>query len=102
MEKTHWPKPLNVTGSSKALCLIPRKSPQLANEDDLVYPMKAPIHSHRIHFWIWLISLYGVNVPRRLRADWRQQWQAESTSREMLLADCRKANENRSAALRHE
>jgi predicted permease len=36
--------------------------------------------------WLWLITLAGVIVPRRLRADWRQEWEAELTHREMLLA----------------
>ncbi|MDQ3011570.1 MAG: hypothetical protein M3X11_12795 [Acidobacteriota bacterium] len=25
----------------------------------------------------WLIRVIGVIVPRRLRADWRQEWEAE-------------------------
>src|SRR5215210_657502 len=36
---------------------------------------------------IWLIRFIGVLVPRRLRADWRQEWEAELRSREMLLAE---------------
>ncbi|MGH9844664.1 MAG: ABC transporter permease [Blastocatellia bacterium] len=36
---------------------------------------------------LWLIALVGVIVPRRLRADWRQEWEAELRYREMLLAD---------------
>jgi putative ABC transport system permease protein len=35
--------------------------------------------------WLWLITLVGVIVPRRLRADWRQEWEAELLHREMLL-----------------
>jgi hypothetical protein len=31
----------------------------------------------RFRFWLWLIRLIGVIVPRRLRADWRQEWMAE-------------------------
>ena len=38
-------------------------------------------------FWLWLIRLIGVIVPRRLRADWRQEWEAELNHRELLLAD---------------
>src|SRR5215470_11570978 len=43
---------------------------------------------------LWLIALIGVIVPRRLRADWRQEWEAELRYRERLLAewdrlDCR-------------
>src|SRR5262245_12488541 len=38
-------------------------------------------------FWLWLIRAVGVLVPRRLRADWRQEWEAELRSREMLLAE---------------
>ncbi len=35
----------------------------------------------------WLIRVIGVIVPRRLRADWRQEWEAELRYREMLLAE---------------
>jgi putative ABC transport system permease protein len=41
----------------------------------------------RFRFWLWLIRLIGVIVPRRLRADWRQEWEAELRSREMMLAE---------------
>jgi predicted permease len=34
-----------------------------------------------------LIALLGVIVPRRLRADWRQEWEAELRYREALLTD---------------
>ena len=34
-----------------------------------------------------LIALVGVIVPRRLRADWRQEWEAELRCRELLLAE---------------
>src|SRR6058998_1089725 len=37
-------------------------------------------------FWLWLIRVIGVIVPRRLRADWRQEWEAELRYRETLLA----------------
>src|SRR5262249_39760803 len=36
---------------------------------------------------LWLIKLIGVIVPRRLRADWRQEWEAELRYRETLLAE---------------
>src|SRR5688572_17315481 len=36
--------------------------------------------------WLWLVRLIGVVVPRRLRADWRQEWEAELRYRESLLA----------------
>jgi predicted permease len=36
---------------------------------------------------LWLIRLIGVIVPRRLRAGWRQEWEAELRYRETLLAD---------------
>ncbi len=38
----------------------------------------------RIH--LWLIHLIGVIVPRRLRADWRQEWEAELRCRKTLPA----------------
>jgi putative ABC transport system permease protein len=37
--------------------------------------------------YLWLIRAIGVIVPRRLRADWRQEWEAELQCREMLLAE---------------
>jgi predicted permease len=36
---------------------------------------------------LWLIKFIGVIVPRRLRADWRQEWEAELLYRELLLAE---------------
>src|SRR5262249_43802775 len=36
---------------------------------------------------LWLIRLIGIIVPQRLRADWRQEWEAELQYREMLLAE---------------
>jgi predicted permease len=41
---------------------------------------------------VWLIRLIGLIVPRRLRADWRQEWVAELQYREILLADWDKLN----------
>jgi putative ABC transport system permease protein len=41
----------------------------------------------RFRFWLWLIRMFGVIVPRRLRADWRQEWEAELRHREALLAE---------------
>src|SRR5262245_65889596 len=38
-------------------------------------------------FWLWLIRIFGVIVPLRLRADWRQEWEAELRYREELLAE---------------
>src|SRR5215510_12352609 len=40
----------------------------------------------RFRFWLWLIRVVGVIVPRRLRANWRQEWEAELRHREELLA----------------
>src|SRR5262245_24839450 len=36
---------------------------------------------------LWLITLIGIIVPRRLRSDWRHEWEAELQCREMLLAE---------------
>src|SRR6266542_2933956 len=41
----------------------------------------------RFRFWLWLIHVIGVIVPRRLRADWRREWEAELRYRETLLAE---------------
>src|SRR4030095_2630854 len=42
--------------------------------------------SSHFRFWLWLIRLIGVIVPQRLRADWKQEWEAELQHREQLLA----------------
>src|SRR5262249_45890620 len=36
---------------------------------------------------LWLIKFISVIVPRRLRADWRQEWEAELRYREALLSE---------------
>src|SRR5262245_30975488 len=41
----------------------------------------------KFRFWSWLIAFIGVIVPRRLRADWKQEWEAELRYREALLAE---------------
>ena len=41
---------------------------------------------------LWLIRTIGVIVPRRLRADWKQEWEAELRYRELLLADWDRLN----------
>ncbi|HMZ22474.1 MAG TPA: ABC transporter permease, partial [Blastocatellia bacterium] len=43
-------------------------------------------------FHLWLIQFIGLIVPRRLRADWRQEWEAELRHRETLLAEWDKLN----------
>ena len=37
--------------------------------------------------WLWLIRAIGILVPKRLRAEWRQEWEAELRYRESVLAD---------------
>src|SRR5262245_17124876 len=39
----------------------------------------------KLHHWV--IKFIGVIVPRRLRADWRQEWEAAMRYREALLAE---------------
>src|SRR5262249_6108207 len=41
----------------------------------------------RFRFWLTLIRVIGVIVPRRLRANWRQEWEAELRHREEMLAE---------------
>jgi predicted permease len=36
---------------------------------------------------LWFIRFIGVIVPRQVRADWRQEWEAELYHREMLLSE---------------
>src|SRR5262245_55440449 len=40
----------------------------------------------RFRFWRWLIRFIGVTVPRRFRARFRQEWEAELKYREAQLA----------------
>jgi predicted permease len=49
--------------------------------------MTAARQTTRFRFWLWLIRFVGLIVPRRLRADWRQEWEAELRYREALLAE---------------
>jgi hypothetical protein len=56
----------------------------------------------RFRLWLRLIHVIGVIVPRRLRADWRQEWEAELRYREELLADWEKLDwRNKLALLWH-
>src|SRR5262245_1713869 len=48
------------------------------------FRLKAGLRTFR--FWLWLIAFIGVIVPRRLRADWRREWEAELHHREETLA----------------
>lgn len=50
------------------------------------------VQTIRFRFWLWLIRVIGVIVPRRLRADWKQEWEAELRYRELMLADWDKLN----------
>src|SRR5262249_36962870 len=58
-------------------------------ESDGVSEM-AILNQNRKSLWrlhLWLIAMIGVIVPRRLRADWRQEWEAELRHRETLLTE---------------
>jgi predicted permease len=44
-------------------------------------------YTFRARPYLWLIRLIGVIVPRRLRAEWRQEWEAELQHREVMLAE---------------
>ena len=46
-----------------------------------------PAPKIRFRFWLRLIRVIGVIVPRRLRANWRQEWEAELWRREEMLAE---------------
>jgi putative ABC transport system permease protein len=48
--------------------------------------MSGPTQTTRFRFWFWLIRFIGVIVPRRFRARFRQEWEAELEYREDLLA----------------
>jgi predicted permease len=49
-----------------------------------IFRLKAGLRTFR--FWFWLIRFIGVIVPRRFRARWQQEWEAELEYREAMLA----------------
>src|SRR5262245_53927311 len=53
----------------------------------------------RFRFCLWLIRIIGVIAPRRLRADWRQEWEAELRYRETLMAEWDKLDRRAKLAL---
>jgi hypothetical protein len=53
----------------------------------------------RFRFRLWLIRVIGVIVPRRLRADWRQEWEAELQYREALITQWGKLDRRNKLAL---
>jgi putative ABC transport system permease protein len=61
--------------------------------------MVKPAQTNRSRFWLWLIRVIGVIVPRRLRADWKQEWEAELRHREALLVDWDRLNWRNKAGL---
>ena len=54
--------------------------------------MDGLIKTLHFRFWLWVIRVIGVIVPQRLRADWRQEWEAELQWRELQLAEWDKLN----------
>jgi len=42
--------------------------------------------------YFWLIATLGLVIPRRLRSDWRQEWEAELCYRERLLEEWDRLN----------
>jgi predicted permease len=54
--------------------------------------MRAQFKCYFLKPHLWLIRFVGLIVPRRLRADWRQEWEAELFCREALLEEWDKLN----------
>jgi len=64
--------------------------------------MRRTIKQPRNGLWRWLITFTGVIVPRRLRADWLQEWEAALRYRETQLADWDQLNwRNRTKLMWH-
>src|SRR5499426_3293902 len=61
------------------------------------FRLKAGLRTFR--FWLRLIRVIGVIVPRRLRADWRQEWEAELQYRETLITQWGKLDRRAKLAL---
>jgi hypothetical protein len=49
--------------------------------------MAAPKRKTLLRTALWRIAIIGVIAPRRLRSDWRREWEAELQYRESLLAE---------------
>jgi putative ABC transport system permease protein len=62
-------------------------------------PMADATQKTRFCFRLWLIRVIGVIVPRRLRADWRQEWEAELRYREESLVGWDKLDRRAKLAL---
>src|SRR5262249_36866518 len=82
----YWPKPSNDTGcwnrpNRKKRTNGNRHAPGVTTVP-LLYRCKRLFNRPHLR----LIALLGVIVPRRLRANWRQEWEAELRHREELLA----------------
>src|SRR5215475_2528545 len=61
------------------------------------FRLKAGLRTFR--FWLWLVRAVGVIVPRRLRADWRHEWEAELQYRETALTQWDKLDRRAKHAL---
>jgi putative ABC transport system permease protein len=71
---------------SIALSALPKRHPQnLTGSEN--FKSNDFLWGHALRSHLWLIKFIGVIVPRRLRADWRQEWEAEIHYREKLLAE---------------
>src|SRR5262244_1648751 len=82
-----WPKPSNATG-----CWNRRNRKKNESRNRHAHEVEAMSLLSRCKRLfnrphLRLIALVGVIVPRRMRADWRQEWEAELRHREALLAE---------------
>ena len=59
--------------------------------------MASSTNATRFRFWLWLIRVIGVIVPRRLCTDWKQGWEAELRIREELLAEWERLRSRKSS-----
>ena len=61
--------------------------------------MADSITTTRVRFWLSPVRFVGLIVPRRLRVDWRQEWEAELQWREQQLAEWEKLDAKNKLAL---
>src|SRR5262245_4069188 len=83
----HWRKPSSATGcwsrpSSTRSAIGNLHKPEDETVPDFSLRKRFGARPH-----LWLIAMIGVILPRKLRADWRQEWEAELRYRERLLAE---------------
>src|SRR5262247_503852 len=87
--RPRWIRSSRCGASDAQWCLhksIGHSSPPRRRKKNAQRLMADTTRTKRFRFWFWLIRFFGVIVPRRFRARFLQEWEAELEYREELLA----------------